>query len=335
MLQMKTNVVEVLEIVEKRLGEECLWKSYKKGLPLIYAENFTLFECLSQNNHFILVIPTNSDINFELINGIHFYIKEKNYLFIQNSRLMREMEVNRIPYFDSNGTFHKSEEIKPIVEQVYTKATQLLAKYLLLGNGEYKSTRQIAGFLNISNMSVKRSYDFLESIGAIEKTGQNTSTVMYRMKSKKHFFECVKKFFILPYRYSFKSFTDFYKKGSFIDSLYRGAEYVLSKYSDLDQSDTIEYATNHRIFDLISRITFLEKPTNDTLVTYEEWIYKIDFFSDGGEIDLVDAYIILSKRYQKSTDTRVTSAIKELERRILEHEDKSSTHRKTPLVPAR
>lgn len=332
---MKTNVVEVLELIEKRLGEDCFWKKYKKALPLIYAENFALFECLSQNNHFVLIIPTNSDINIELISGIHFYIKEKNYLYIQSSRLMRDMETNRIPYFDSNGTFHKSEQIKPIVEQTYTKATQLLVKYLLLGSGEYKSTRQIAGFLNISNTSIKRAYDFLESIDAVERTGLNTSNVAYRMKSKRHFFDCVKKYFILPYRYSFKSFTDFYKKGSFTDSLYHGAEYVLSKYSDLDQSETIEYATNHRIFDLISRVTFLEKPTNDTLVTYEEWIYKIDFFSDNGEIDLVDAYIVLSKRYKKSTDTRVISAIKELERQILEHENKSSTHRKTPLVPTR
>ena len=54
----------------------------------------------------------------------------------------------------------------------------------------------------------------------------------------------------------------------------------------------------------------------DELVTIEEWIYKIDYFSITNEIDLVDAYIIVSKRYENTVDSRISAAIKQLERAI-------------------
>ena len=317
MLQMKTNTIEILDLIEKNLGESCFWRKYRKQLPLIYSENFSLFECLSQYNNFVLIIPTKEDVPLELFRGVHKYIKENNYLFIHNSRLIREMENNMIPFFDNNGAFHANKQSNVNKELTYTKTTQLVVKYLLLVNDKDVSTRRVAAFLGISNTSVKRAYDFLESVGAIQKEGSYTSTVTYGIKSKKHLLETVKKYFIIPYKRTARILVDYGDLDRLNNKTYYGAEHVLPLVSDLDNPDDIELAMDSNTF---NEMLGSDYSYGDELITIEEWIYKVDYFIIDKSIDSIDAYIVLSKRYKNTTDSRISSAIKQLERAIINNE---------------
>ena len=321
MSQMKTNINEVLELLERKLGVDYYWKKFRKPLPLIFSDNFFLQEVFSPYDRFILIIPLDSNLDIDLVRGVCFYVKEKAVVFVENSALEKEIKSNGICYFDRLGQYHSKGEQSAIQNLSYTKITQLLAKYLLLGNSNLFSTRQVADFFGISNASVKRAYDFLESIDAIQKKGSFTSSISYSIKSKKHLLDCVKKFFILPYKRITKVFVDYGNLDTFAKDMFYSAEHVLSRVSDLSDPDEVELAASHKVFEKLLNISDRKTGHYDELVTVEEWIYKIDYFSLTNEIDLVDAYIILCKRYENTSDVRVSSAIKQLEKVIVKEND--------------
>ena len=101
--------------------------------------------------------------------------------------------------------------------------------------------------------------------------------------------------------------------------MFYSAEHVLSRVSDLANPDDIELATSHKVFEKL--LNKNNTRYGDELVTVEEWIYKIDYFSITNEIDLVDAYIILCKRYENTVDTRISSALKQLEKAIIKENE--------------
>lgn len=321
MTQMKTNINEVLGLLERKLGVDYFWKKYRKPLPLVFSENFFLMETSSPYDHFVLIIPFDSNIDIDLVRGVYFYVKEKAVVFVENSALEKEIVNNGICYFDRLGQYHSKGEQSAIQKMSYTKITQLLVKYLLLSNSNLFSTRQVAEFFGISNASVKRAYDFLESIDAIEKRGSFTSTISYGIKSKKHLLDCAKKYFILPYKRSIKVFVNYGDLDTFAKDMFYSAEHVLSRVSDLSNPEDIELATSHKVFEKLLNTSDNKMRYADELVTVEEWIYKIDYFSITNEIDLVDAYIILCKRYENTVDTRISSALKQLEKAIIKENE--------------
>ena len=318
MLQMKKNTLEIIELIEKNLGESCYWRKYNKPLPLVFSENFSIFECKSEHDDFILAIPNDPNISLDVIRGLRSYIKNRIYFYIESDFLSHELSINGIPYFNRGGRYNPRIN-NPIREELpFTKTTQLVVKYLLLSNSKDISTRQVANFFGVSNTSIKRAYDFLESIGAIKKEGSFTSTVSYSIQSKKTLLDCVKKYFILPYKRTKRMFVNYDDLNYFGKDMLYSAEHVLSRVSSLDNPMELEYAVPPDFFEDMSMIH--ESDDGDELITLEEWIYKIDYFSTNREIDLVDAYIIVSKRYENSNDTRIKSAIKQLEMAIVKND---------------
>lgn len=313
---MKTDVIKVLELLEKKLGADYYWKKYKKPLPLIFSNNFFIIEAISQFDRFVLIIPFDSNIDIELVRGVCSYIKEKAIVYIENSALAREVETYGIHYFDRFGQYCSPAPQSEVSALSYTKLTQLVVKYFLLSKTKLFSTRQVAEFFGVSNASIKRAYDFLESIGAIQKVGSFTSSVSYNIYSKKHLLNCVKKYFILPYKRIKRVFVDYGDLDYFAKEMFYSAEHVLARVSNLANPDEIELAAPSKVFNNLIHENTRRMMYANELVTIEDWIYKIDYFSINNEIDLVDAYIIISKRYENTVDPRISTAIKQLERAI-------------------
>ncbi len=313
---MKTDVLEVLNLLEKKLGADYYWKKYKKPLPLIFSNNFFITEAISQFDRFVLIIPFDSNIDIDLVRGVCSYIKEKAIVYIENSALAREVETYGIHYFDRLGKYCSPAPQSEVSALSYTKLTQLVVKYFLLSKTKLFSTRQVAEFFGVSNASIKRAYDFLESIGAIQKVGSFTSSVSYNIHSKKHLLNCVKKYFILPYKRIKRVFVDYGDLDYFAKEMFYSAEHVLARVSDLANPDEIELAAPSKVFNKLIHEDTRRMMYANELVTIEDWIYKIDYFSINNEIDLVDAYIIISKRYENTVDSRISTAIKQLERAI-------------------
>ena len=320
MLQMEKDYKNIFDLIEKHLGEECLWLKYKQDLPLLYSANFNLVECMTRSKRFVLIIPKLPDLPIELIRGIYSQIELNPCFYLENSFLSDQASRFNIPHFDSKGIFHNKSVVKADKYLAYTKTTQLLIKYLLLSKNKGLSTRQIANVLDVSNTSIQRAYDFLEVEGAVIRKGFYTSTVSYFI-SRKKLLECLKKNMINPIKNSLKMFIKSGIIKTLEDKLYHGAEAVLSNNTDLDESFIEEFATDSETFNKL--VNNLEKyeSNNGDFVTIEEWIYKIDYFSSDRFIDIVDAYIILSKRYENTDDPRISSGLKELERKLLSGKD--------------
>lgn len=313
MAQMKTDVLKVLELLEKKLGTDYYWKKYKKPLPLIFSDNFFVIEATSQFDQFVLIIPFDSNVGIELVRGVCSYIKEKPIVYIENKALAKEVESYGIYYFNRLGQYCSPTPQSEMSVSSYTKLTQLVVKYLLLSKSNLFSTRQVAEFFGVSNASIKRAYDFLENVGAIQKVGVYTSSVSYNIKSKKHLLDCVKKHFILPYKRITRTFVNYGVLDHFAKDMFYSAEHVLARVSSLANPDEIELAASAKVFNNLIHENSKKILYGDELVTIEEWIYKIDYFSITNEIDLVDAYIIVSKRYENTIDSRISAAIKQLE----------------------
>ena len=316
MTQMKTNVLEVLELLEKKLGADYYWKKYKKPLPLIFSNNFFITEAISQFDKFILAIPLDSNTDIDLIRGVCSYMKDKTIAYIENSSLAKEAESYGISYFNRLGQYCSPASQSEKSALSYTKLTQLVVKYLLLSKTNLFSTRQVADFFGVSNASIKRAYDFLESIDVVQKVGAYTSSVSYNIKSKKHLLDCVKKYFVLPYKRITRTFVNYGVLDHFAKDMFYSAEHVLARVSNLANPDEIELAAPSKVFNNLIHENSKKMLYGDELVTIEEWIYKIDYFSITNEIDLVDSYIIVSKRYENTVDPRISAAIKQLERAI-------------------
>ena len=179
------------------------------------------------------------------------------------------------------------------------------------------STRQIASFLGISNTSVQRAYDYLESIGAVTREGGFTSTVSYSIVSRKSIFDCIKDNMINPIKNYLKMFIKRTTIDKFESKFIKGAEEVLTNVTDLDSSSIIEYVTYIEL--LFSSAKY--RSYDGELIYIEEWIYRPDLLSDGKTIDIIDAYIVLKNRYSYSNDPRINKALKEMERIIISGKD--------------
>ena len=316
MLQMEKGHDNIFALIEKAIGEECTWIKYKKDLPLLYTANFNLVECLTKSRKFVLIIPKSIDVPIELIRGVYSQIDLNPCFYIQNNWLSDQLSRFNIPHFDNKGRYHDKRVVKVEKYPTYTKGTQLLIKYLLLSKSKGLSTRQIANVLEVSNTSIQRAYDYLEAEGSVIRIGSYTSTVSY-MISRKRLLECLKRNMISPIKRSLIMFLKNSAVNMFKNKLYKGAEAVLSINSDLDDSISIEYATDSETFNKFLTNPEKYESNSGEFVTIEEWVYKINYFSNDGCIDLVDAYIVLSKRYQDTDDSRIIYALNELEKRVL------------------
>ena len=320
MLQME-KTTNIFDSIETNLGEKCIWSNYKKKLPPIYSNNFNFAMYSSKAKQFVLIIPKSQTIDSTLIRGVASQVSPNPHIYVENKSLIKDISTYGIPYFDCHGVLHNSVEIKAFRKISYTKATQLVGKYLLLTKETNMSTRQIASFLGISNTSVQRAYDYLESIGAVTREGGFTSTVSYSIVSRKSIFDCIKNNMINPIKNYLKMFIKRTTIDKFKNKFIKGAEEVLTNVTDLDSSSIIEY-----VIDSETYIELLFSPAKyrsyDGELTYiEEWIYRPDLLSDGKSIDIIDAYIVLKNRYSYSNDPRINKALKEMERIIISGKD--------------
>ena len=322
MLQMENRLLNVFDLIEKSLGEECYWRRYHSKLPLVYAQNFTLLECVTATRNFVLIIPRSPNASIDLIRGVVSFIGSKCFVYIDNKMLINQIVGSGIPFIDSLGVFNEGKEMFEKRQFSYTKATQLVVKYLLLSNKANLSTRQVADFFGFSNTSVQRAYDFLESIGAIVRVGSNTSKISYDIGSKKKLFDKVKDYFIYPISRSVPIFMKKNYEEMIGTRLFLGPEYVLAKYSDLDYSFLGELATDSKTYDDIMSNPNKYSEYNGELMYVEEWIYEINYFTDDSYVDLVDAYIVLYRRYKNSNDVRIKNALDQLEKEIVYGENK-------------
>ena len=317
MLQMNMNPNYVFKLVEKEIGEECLWSRYDKALPIIFLESFELFNCVTPSHSFVLAIPFQPSIVFDYVRGLNNLLRPNIRFFISDPYLQIQSSLHGISFYDPYGKYHEETTSMNYREFAYTKTTQLVAKYLLFNKEGNYSTRKIAEFFNISNTSVKRAYDFLISIGSVYRNGGNTSTATFAYLSKQKLFDALREHFIYPINGTLTVFFTEKDTDENKDRLLLGAETVLYNNTDLEHSNIIEYAVDKETYDYFLNNASKYYPLDGDMVNIEQWIYNPNYFSKNGCIDTFDAYIVLSKRYKKHGDPRIEKALKKLERMIV------------------
>ncbi len=321
MFQMENNLNNIFKLIEKQLGEECIWSKYSKPLPILFRENFQLFNCVTPTQKFIFAVPRTSIIPFNYIQGLVTMLGNDVRFFISNSHLQMMASIYRISYYDAYGRLCRGFNAQSPVEFSYTKATQLVAKYLLFSKEDNYSTRQIADFFNISHTTVRRAYDFLMSIGCVQRTGGFTSSATYTFLSKKKLFDAIKEHLINPIVAVLTVFITEEDKTKLNGRFLLGAETTLYNNTDLDYSNLIEYAVDKETYEYFLNNSSKYLSLNGEMVNIEKWAYNPFYFSKDGCIDTFDAYIILSNRYKKSKDPRIEKGLKQLERMVINGEN--------------
>lgn len=321
---MKTDF-RPFNIIEKVFGEDfSVKKKNISNLPFIYSKNFTYYD-VEGSFAFILIIPNGEEAQFDLVKGIYIKIqqdfKKRVVVYLANSSATKkELFIeSKISFVSSDGDHQLFEQNKNIdifnfnedvYKESYTKTTQLIVNFYLCNEIREYSVREIASKFDFSYASVSRANAFLHEIGAVDKIGTDNLS-KYIIKSKKDLLEKVKPFLINPIKN--RKMTIINKKEIIESKGFLSGENALSYYSDLDHADEfIELAFN--------KINYhnIKSSDNDGIICYlEEFIYDPSYFSHDNVISPLDAYIISSRRYNGNDDPRIKSAIKQLERRII------------------
>ena len=325
------NDKSILNLFNDLHGESEM-SEYSNSLPILYSSLFRFYS-VSGGYPCLLIIPNNEDISFdELLSCFEYCIKNiqpKPVIYLYGRLLSYKdlLKMFRIEFIGSDNSYGEYQDIiRPSIydadeiykNSVYTKTTQLVIKFYLFNDIKGYTTRNIAKQLNINNASVSRANAFLSMIGAINKVGAGTHS-FYIIKSKKDFFNKIEKHLILPYRRRFRLLLDQNDKTlDKIDCCLSGFN-ALSIYTDLlDSENRKEIALSIKDYSEIYRNRNNHVYKNQ-VVLYEvqEFIYDMNLFNKKGVIDLVDLYIIVSRRYKDTNDERIISAIRKIKEMIV------------------
>ena len=305
----------IKSLAQKIIGQNGQWTEQNISVPPVY-EHFRFNQYEAASATYLLIVSARTNEPIENYYGIYNYVARSYQNIIpivyiplgMITHLDKERPMNYITSTNKYCLSGTSPKASITNDYQYTKTTQLVIKYFLFVNEEEKSTRSIARFLNVSNVSIMRALDFLCYIGAIIKTGFSTSTVKYEFFSKKAFFKAVEDYLIRPYK---RKIISYVKKEKYSNKLHSG-DYALEMYTDLGGGKLNVYAVDKKTFKEITN----DKEFGDKTHTYQEFIYNPFLFAkDGSLIDPLDAYIIAKKDYIE--DERIKEALKQLKEIII------------------
>lgn len=317
---METNIQNAIKVCERVFGNDVIWHKYTFDMPLIYSNNFLLYKFIFQDKQYLLLVGKNNDVSTDLIKNFYEYIKNNNdknvLIYLSNRRVFNELHRD-VQYVSFDGKYQLDVVKRAyLVNKIeYTKATQLVVKYLLLFKDRNLSTRHVAEKIGLSNTTVKRAYDFLEEVGGIVRSGIQTSNVDYSIVSKPKLLKVIKDYLIFPYHRSIRLFLNQSSLEKYKDVFYISGENALSKYTELGEMDINEYAVSSKVFDQL--IADSPNDQDGELYNIEDFIYDPKLFANKKYIDIIDTYIIITNRYKNNGNPRIKQAIKELERKIV------------------
>ncbi len=322
---------EFLNIVAKTFGADAEISLMKPSLPLIYSKNFYVYKIGGIQNAIVLC-PTSDQIPLNLWLGIYRFFRQENervFAFLSKAyaSLIKPFEEYQIDSIDYLGALKQFDSFSPDLLEalldketestpIYTKGTQLVAKFYLFNPIKSYTAREIGKRLNISAATVARSNVVLHQLKVLVKEGVGAG-IMYTLISKPFLIQKLKPYFIKPYGESFLMMVD----EGFVMSqsgLLLSGESALSEYSDLSapKNRTVLAVAKNRAAEIQKHYSALRIDRPTTLIEIQFFIYDPVLFSKGKTIDLLDLYIVTEKK-NTAKDPRVNQALKTIENLII------------------
>lgn len=326
-----TNNNRLLKILKRVFGSEAKITFSEINGPLIVNAN----SILAKVNQNYLVCPKDiENFSFSFLASAFYCVKKQRrenvYLFYpgSNDGWIDILNKEKIPYVDISGKI-VSYDTEPLElnsfldfdielgKVLYTKTTQLVAKFYLFNPKGAYTVREIAKKINVHPASVARANEVLHYLGTLNKN-ENATYTTYKLIGRELLLRKLDKYFINPFSFVKVMYLDELNEHLIRKSLLSG-DSALSKFtslSDIQHKKVIAMYKKDLVINYNIYLKFkIAKPT----IAYEvqSFIYNPFIFAKDKYIDLLDLYI-MTKNGPNSKDPRVKMAIEELRRAIID-----------------